>query len=448
MDLLQRQQQKQQQKHAPLADRLRPKFLEDVVGQDAVLAPGKPLRRLIEADRVPSLILFGPPGTGKTTIAHVIAEHTNRAFRKLSAVTSGVKELREVVEEAKQALLYDQVRTILFIDEIHRFNKSQQDALLPHVEDGTLTLIGATTENPFFEVNKALLSRCQVVELTWLSTEALEKVLDRALSDTERGLGMYAVTLDADARALLLASSGGDARVLLNSLEIAVLSTPPVNGRIRLTKEDMAESMQKKRIQYDKGEEEHYNTISAFIKSVRGSDPDAAIYYLARMLAGGEDPLFIARRLVILASEDIGNAQPLGLVQAVSCYQGVSQIGMPEARILLAQTTTFLASSPKSNASYLAIDEALRTVRENPPADIPPYLKDAHYSGAKALGRGLTYRYPHNDPSGYVLQNYLPDEIMGKTFYHPVDRGGEARLKQYLESLPKQERPAAEEDRQ
>lgn len=448
MDLLQRQQQNEQRKNAPLADRLRPKTLDDVVGQDAVLAPGKPLRRLIEADRVPSLILFGPPGTGKTTIAHVIAERTNRAFRKLSAVTSGVKELREVVDEAKQALLFDQVRTILFIDEIHRFNKSQQDALLPHVEDGTLTLIGATTENPFFEVNKALLSRCQVVELTWLSTEALEKVLDRALSDTTMGLGAYAVTLDADARALLLASSGGDARVLLNSLEIAVLSTPPVNGRIRLTKEDMAESMQKKRVQYDKGDEEHYNTISAFIKSVRGSDPDAAIYYLARMLAGGEDPLFIARRLVILASEDIGNAQPMGLVQAVSCYQGVSQIGMPEARILLAQTTTFLASSPKSNASYVAIDEALRTVREDPPADIPPYLKDAHYSGAKALGRGLTYRYPHNYPSGYVLQNYLPDEIMGKTFYHPVDRGAEVRLKNYLESLPKHERAADEDDRE
>lgn len=436
MDLLQRQQQKEQRKNAPLADRLRPQTLEDVVGQDAVLAAGKPLRRLIDADRVPSLILFGPPGTGKTTIAHVIAMKTRRAFRKLSAVTCGVKELREVVEEAKQALLYDRTQTILFIDEIHRFNKSQQDALLPHVEDGTLTLIGATTENPFFEVNKALLSRCQLIELTWLSTEALEKVLDRALSDTKEGLGAFSVTLDADARQVLLASSGGDARVLLNSLEIAVLSTPPVQGKVHLTKADVAESMQKKRVQYDKGDEEHYNTISAFIKSVRGSDPDAAIYYLARMLAGGEDPLFIARRLVILASEDIGNAEPLGLVQAVSCYQGVSQIGMPEARILLAQTTTFLASSPKSNASYVAIDEALRLVHENPPADIPSYLKDAHYSGAEALGRGLTYRYPHNYPSGYVLQNYLPDEIMGKTFYHPVGRGAEARLKEYLARLP------------
>lgn len=444
MDLLQRQQQKEQRKNAPLADRLRPQTLEDVVGQDAVLAPGKPLRRLIDADRVPSLILFGPPGTGKTTIAHVIAKKTRRAFRKLSAVTCGVKELREVVEEAKQALLYERVQTILFIDEIHRFNKSQQDALLPHVEDGTLTLIGATTENPFFEVNKALLSRCQVIELTWLSTEALEKVLERALSDSKAGLGAFSVTLDADARQVLLASSGGDARVLLNSLEIAVLSTPPVQGEVHLTKADVAESMQKKRIQYDKGDEEHYNTISAFIKSVRGSDPDAAIYYLARMLAGGEDPLFIARRLVILASEDIGNAEPLGLVQAVSCYQGVSQIGMPEARILLAQTTTFLASSPKSNASYVAIDEALRLVHENPPADIPSYLKDAHYNGAEALGRGLTYRYPHNYPSGYVLQNYLPDEIMGKTFYHPVGRGVEARLKEYLARLPKDKTLAEE----
>lgn len=439
MDLLERQQERENQKNAPLADRMRPRTIDEIVGQEDILGPGKSLRRLIEADRIPSMILFGPPGAGKTTIAHVIAERTHRAFQQLSAVTSGVKDIRSVIDEAKQALLFDHVRTILFIDEIHRFNKSQQDALLPHVENGTVTLIGATTENPFFEVNKALLSRCQVVELKWLAPEALDVVLERALQDEKRGLGAFQVVLDEEAKKVLVASAGGDARVLLNSLEVAVLSTPPKKGKVHLTLDDVRESMQTKIIQYDKGDEEHYNTISAFIKSVRGSDPDAAIYYLARMLAGGEDPLFIARRLVILASEDIGNAEPLGLIHAVSCYQAVSHIGMPEARIILAQTTTFLASSPKSNASYLAIDEALAYVRSHPPGDIPAYLKDAHYAGAEALGRGLTYRYPHNDPTGYVLQNYLPDEIIGHTFYHPVNRGEEANLKQYLENLKKME---------
>lgn len=436
MDFFSIQREKEREKNAPLADRMRPRTLDEVVGQEALIGEGRPLRRLIEADRLPSLLLFGPPGSGKTTLAEVIAHMTHRAFRRLSAVTSGVKELRDVIQEAKDALTFDQVRTILFIDEIHRFNKAQQDALLPHVEDGSVTLIGATTENPFLTVNKALVSRCQVVELKPLSTEALDEVLARALRDDERGMGAYHVALSDEAREVLLASSSGDARVLLNALEVAVLSTPEDDtGRVVLDREAIVDSLQQKVIRYDHHDEEHYNTISAFIKSVRGSDPDAAIYYLARMLAGGEDPLFIARRLAILASEDVGNAEPLGLVLAASCYQAVSQIGMPEARIILAQTTTFLASSPKSNASYLAIDEALNYVRTHPAHDIPSYLKDAHYSGAEALGRGIGYQYPHNAPSGYVLQKYLPDEIMDVCFYRPKSLGREAQLKEYLDAL-------------
>ncbi|MDD7593678.1 MAG: replication-associated recombination protein A [Peptoniphilaceae bacterium] len=436
MDFFSMKREQDRKKNAPLADRMRPQTLDEVVGQENLIGPGRPLRRLIEADRLPSLLLFGPPGSGKTTLAEVIAKTTKRAFQRLSAVTSGVKELRDVIGEAQDALAYDGVRTILFIDEIHRFNKAQQDALLPHVEDGSVTLIGATTENPFIAVNKALVSRCQVVELKALSVEALDMVLDRALHDETGGLGGFAVQLTDEARGVLVASSVGDARVLLNSLEVAVLSTPAdADGTVVIDRAAIEASMQQKIIRYDPNDEEHYNTISAFIKSVRGSDPDAAIYYLARMLAGGEDPLFIARRLVILASEDIGNAEPLALIHAASCYQAVSQVGMPEARIILAQTTTFLASSPKSNASYLAIDEALAYVRSHPPADIPAYLKDAHYSGAAALGRGIGYRYPHDAPTGYVLQKYLPDEIMDVCFYRPKTLGREAKLKEYLDGL-------------
>ncbi|MCI6157397.1 MAG: replication-associated recombination protein A [Peptoniphilaceae bacterium] len=435
MDLLSMHQEHVIGKNAPLAERMRPRSLDEVVGQEHFIGEGKPLARLIRADRVPSLIFFGPPGSGKTTLATVIAETTNRNFRKLSAVTAGVKEIREIVEEAKNSLLFDRTRTILFIDEIHRFNKSQQDALLPHVEDGTLTLIGATTENPFFEVNKALLSRVQIVELKQLSHDALSRVLDRALQDRERGLGEQSITLTDDARQALITVSGGDARVLLNTLEIAVLSTNPAADGIRLTEQDIRESAQNKLFSYDKGDEEHYNTISAFIKSVRGSDPDAAIYYLARMLTGGEDPLFIARRLCILASEDIGNAEPMGIVVANACYETVHRIGMPEARIVLAQATTFLASSPKSNASYLSIDSALSYVRSHAQEEIPSYLKDSHYQGASALGRGIGYLYPHDYPGGFVLQNYMPDEIMKTDFYHPKSIGKEREIRKYLESL-------------
>ncbi|MDY3051841.1 MAG: replication-associated recombination protein A [Ndongobacter sp.] len=439
MDFFSMKRQRSLETAAPLADRLRPRSLDEIVGQKKLIGEGRPLRRLIEADRIPSMIYFGPPGTGKTTLASVIAQATHKTFEKISAVTSGVKEIREVIANAEERLGYEGERTILFIDEIHRFNKSQQDALLPYVENGTVILIGATTENPFFEVNKALISRCQIFELHSLADEELSALIDRALTDTQRGLGKEPIVLTKEGREALIRSCGGDARVLLNSLEIAALSTARTDGHIVLTEEAVLSSVQKKIVRYDKGEEEHYNTISAFIKSVRGSDPDAAVYYLARMLAGGEDPLFIARRLVILASEDIGNAQPLGLVLANSCYQACSKIGMPEARIILAQTTTFLASSPKSNASYLAIDEALSYVREHGAEDIPNKLKDAHYSGAAKLNRGEEYLYPHNYPQGYVLQNYLPDGIINGSFYRPKDIGEEEKLRRYLAGLRKEQ---------
>lgn len=433
MDLFDIQREKEIRRTAPLADRLRPTSLDDFMGHEDILGPGKALRRLIEADRLPSLILFGPPGTGKTTLAYVIAQTTHRIFKKVSAVTAGVKEVRQVIQEAKDAISFDNLRTILFIDEIHRFNKAQQDALLPHVEDGTITLIGATTENPFFEVNKALLSRCQLVELHRLGREDLERMLDRALSDKDHGLGGEDILLTEEGREALITASGGDGRILLNSLEIAYLSTPARDGKLVLDREAIQNSIQRKVLTYDKGEEEHYNTISAFIKSVRGSDPDAAIYYLARMLAGGEDPMFIARRLVILASEDIGNAQPMGLVLAQSCLDAVYKIGMPEARIILAQATIYLACAPKSNAAYLAIDKALDYYRHHSDQAIPSYLQDAHYSGAKALNRGIDYLYPHDYPHALVLQKYLPDEIIKGEFYKPTNRGFEQKMKAYLD---------------
>lgn len=434
MDLFSLMDEKERGRKAPLAERMRPRSLEDVVGHRELLAPGASLYRLIQADRIPSLLFFGPPGSGKTSLAEVIAKTTKRHFNSLSAVSAGIKELREMIDQAKEAFTFDRKETILFIDEIHRFNKSQQDFLLPYVEDGTVTFIGATTENPYFEVNKALLSRVQILELRPLKKEDLNILLQRTLKDKERGLGREKILLEEDAKEALLSISSGDARVLLNSLEIAYLSTPSVDGTVVLTRDDIENSSQKKMYRYDKGEEEHYNTISAFIKSIRGTDPDAAIYYLARMLIGGEDPLFIARRLVILASEDIGNANPLALVVANACMQSVLKIGMPEARIILAQTTTFLATSPKSNSSYEAIDRAIAYIKEKGASDIPNHIKDASYQGAQALDRGTSYLYPHAYPKAYVDQAYLPDSV-DEIFYQAKDQGYEKKILDYLHCL-------------
>lgn len=419
---------------APLAERMRPQKIEDIIGHQEIIGKGRPLYRLIKSDIIPSIIFFGPPGTGKTSLAQVIANSTDRIFEKLSAVTSGVKDIRDIIKKAENELMLNSKQTILFIDEIHRFNKSQQDALLPYVENGVITLIGATTENPFFEVNKALISRVQIFELHRLTSLDLYSLLEKALIDKENGLGNERIKMTKDAREALVSLASGDARVLLNSLEIAVRSSSEdINGDIYIDKETVENSIQKKVVSYDKGEEEHYNTISAFIKSVRGSDPDAAIYYLAKMLAGGEDPIFIARRLIVSASEDIGNADPLALTQAVSCFNACKNIGMPEARIILAQTTTYLASAPKSNASYIAIDKALEYIRENPGSEIPDHLKDAHYHGASIMGRGTEYIYPHNYPEGWVKQDYLPKEAKYQEFYSPKQIGVEKKIKERLD---------------
>lgn len=434
LDFFSLRRDQEQAKNAPLADRMRPKHLDDFFGQEEVLGPGKALRRLIETDQIPSMILYGPPGSGKTSLARIIAGETGRNFVILSAVSSGVKEVRETIHQAQEDLGLAGIRTIVFIDEIHRFNKSQQDALLPYVEDGTITLIGATTENPYFEVNKALLSRTRLVELKRLSPEAQKQILDRALTQ-DPILSLQTVDMTPEGEESLIRLSGGDARTLLNNLESVVLSTPPVEGRIQIDREALENGAAGRLLSYDKGDEEHYNTISAFIKSVRGSDPDAALYYLARMLRAGEDPLFIARRLVILASEDIGNAEPLGLVLASAALTAVKNIGMPEARIILAQATTFLAASPKSNRSYMGLSQAWQYLSDHGDDEVPDHLKDAHYSGAKDLGHGLNYRYPHDYPGAYILQKYLPDKIMDVTFYQPSDRGYEARLGAYLASL-------------
>lgn len=434
-DLFSQAGEETRQANAPLAARLRPRHLDEYIGQSHILGVGKLLRRAIEADRVQSLILYGPPGTGKTTLARVIAGTTRTFFTDLNAVTSGVNDIRQVVHDAKSRRdMYSQ-RTTLFIDEIHRFNKSQQDALLPHVEDGTITLIGATTENPFFEVNAALLSRSQIFQLQPLTEAELDQIMTMALADTERGFGHLHVTIDDEARRHLLRYAEGDARRLLNALELAIITTTPQDdGAIIITLDVAVESIQRRAVRYDKSGDNHYDTISAFIKSIRGSDPDAAIYWLARMLDAGEDPKFIARRLVIHASEDIGNADPVALQLAVAAFQAVDFIGMPEARLNLAQATTYLASAPKSNASYVAINEALDYVRQNGHGDVPAPLKDASYKGAGKLGHGVGYLYPHDYAGAYVEQRYLPHGVE-RTFYEPNNRGYEKTIKAYLDLI-------------
>ena len=414
----------------PLAERVRPKSISEFQGQKALLDKGKPIRLMIDNDTLSSFILWGPPGTGKTTIARIIAEKTNSEFYQLSAVSSGVKDIRNIIEIAERNKTLNK-RTILFIDEIHRFNKSQQDALLHSVESGLITLIGATTENPSFEVIPALRSRARIYILEELSKSDLENILHSAISKDSFLSGLHINSIDID---FLIYLSGGDARSLLSIFESAViqgLNSDPVN----ISKEVLENIVQKKNVIYDKAGEEHYNVISAFIKSVRGSDPDAALYWLARMLEGGEDPLFIARRLVILASEDIGNASPNGLVLAEAAFGAVDKIGMPEARIILAQCTTYLASSPKSNASYLGIDSALSVVKNRPLYPVPIHLRNAPTKLMKEIGYGKEYKYAHNYPNHFVEENYFPDELAGSQFYFPTEIGQEKNLKERLKAL-------------
>lgn len=422
---------------APLADRMRPRNLDEFLGQDHILSEGKYLRRVLKAGFLPSMLFYGPPGIGKTTLAKIIANSTSKNFVELSAVTSNVKELRKVLEDAEENLKFHNVNTILFIDEIHRFNKSQQDALLPFVERGIVVLIGATTENPYFEVNKALLSRMQILNFLPLKDEDLNKLIDNTLEDEIRGLGKYKIKINKKARDFLIRTSSGDARYLLNSLELAVLSEANGENEMIISEEVLENSMVRKNILYDKGGNEHYDTISAFIKSVRGSDPNAALYYLAKMIESGEDIKFIARRLIILASEDIGNANPMGIVVASACFQNINAVGMPEARIILGQTTAYLASSPKSNAAYLGINKALEDVRNNIKGEVPKYLRDQNNPANKSE---RSYLYPHDFPSAYVKQEYLPQEFKDKKYYQPKDIGYEKEIRKYFKEINEDER--------
>ncbi len=421
---------KEDERSAPLAWRMRPRDLGEFVGQRHILGPDKMLRRAIEADRISSVILFGPPGTGKTALAHVIAGRTKALFVPMNAVTSGVADIRRVTAAALKERGLSGRKTILFIDEIHRFNRAQQDALLPDVERGNIILIGASTQNPFFSIIPALSSRSGIFELRPLAEEDMRRLIDRALKDSERGLGGFNVRLDDEAREFIIARAEGDARRALNALEVGVLTTPPgADGVIRFDLAVSEESIQKKAVVY--GEDEHYDTISAFIKSMRGSDPDAAVYWLAKILYAGEDPLFIARRIIIAASEDVGNADPAALPLSVAAMSAVEHIGMPEGRIPLAQAAIYVASAPKSNASYMAVEAAIKDVEEGVVNPVPEHLKDASYRGAGRLGRGAGYKYPHSFPGHWVEQEYLP---AAKEYYAPTDLGYEAEIKKLLQS--------------
>ncbi|HEX9019729.1 MAG TPA: replication-associated recombination protein A [Nitrospirota bacterium] len=417
----------------PLAWRMRPRDLSEFVGQEHILGPGKLLRRAIETDRFMSLILYGPPGAGKTALAHLIAERSRAHFISRNAVTAGVADIRRVTQEAAQERAQSGKRTVLFIDEIHRFTRVQQDALLPDVEQGNITLIGASTQNPFFAIIPALSSRSQIFEFKPLTNGDITSLVLRALADKERGLGNLPVTLTPEALELIAAKSNGDARKALNALELGALSTAPGPGGAIVYDLPIAEeSIQKKALVYD--EDEHYDTVSAFIKSMRGSDPDAALYWMAKMIYAGEDPLFIARRIVIAASEDVGNADPRALFVAVSAYQAVERIGMPEGALPLAQAAVYVASAPKSNASYLGIKAAMKDVEEGRLMPVPDHLKDAHYKGAERLGRGRGYKYPHDYPGHYAAQDYLP---LKREYYRPTEQGEEKRIRERLAGLRK-----------
>lgn len=436
MTLFEHHQRQQLQKVAPLATRMRPRVFADLVGQDGIVGPGKALRLSIEADRVPSMIIWGPPGSGKTTLALIVANTTHAHFEQLSAVTSGVADLRRIANEARDRLgLYNQ-RTVLFVDEIHRFNKGQQDVVLPHVEDGTVTLIGATTENPSFEVITPLISRSRVVTLSSLTEKHIAMIIDRALTDVDMGLGDMNVTLDKNAKTLLLNIANGDARVALNGLELASFATPPDDRGVRLvTLEAIEDAFQQRLLAYDKNGSQHYDTISAYIKSVRASDPDAAIYWLARMVAAGEDPLFIARRIVILAAEDIGMADPQALPVAIAAQQAIHFIGMPEAAIPMAQATIYLSTAPKSNSAYSALNEAMQDVQLTRNDPIPLHLRNPATSLLKNIGYGHGYRYPHNYTDNFSGQANLPNNLKGKTYYNPSGQGYEKEVASRLRQL-------------
>lgn len=435
MDLFDYMRETNKEKEAPLASRMRPSRLDEVVGQQHIIGKDKLLYRAIKADKLGSLIFYGPPGTGKTTLAKVIANTTSAQFRQINATIAGKKDMEEVIKEAKDLLGMYQKRTILFIDEIHRFNKGQQDYLLPYVEDGTITLIGATTENPYFEVNSALLSRSSIFELQALSREEVKTLLKRAVYDKEKGMGSFKAEIDEDALDFLADVSGGDARQALNAAELGVLTTQRrEDGLIHITLEVASECIQKRAVHYDKGGDNHYDTISAFIKSMRGSDPDAAVYYLAKMLYAGEDIKFIARRVMICASEDVGNADPMALTVAVSAAQAVERIGMPESQIILSQAVTYVSSAPKSNSAVNAILAANESVKRQK-TTVPSHLQDAHYKGSEKMGHGTGYKYAHDYPGHYVKQQYLPDEIKDARFYEPGVLGYEKTIKEYLEKL-------------
>ena len=437
MDLFDYMRESRMKDEAPLASRLRPRTLDEIVGQKHILGKDRLLYRAIRADKLSSVIFYGPPGTGKTTIARVIANTTRADFTQLNATVAGKKDMEAVVAKAKDNLGMYGRKTILFVDEIHRFNKGQQDYLLPFVEDGTLILIGATTENPYFEVNGALLSRSVVFELKPLEKEDILELIRRAVTDPERGMGAYQPEITPEAADFLADISGGDARLALNAIELGVLTTEKgEDGKIHLTLEVISECIQKRTVRYDKTGDNHYDTISAFIKSMRGSDPDAAVYYLAKMIYAGEDERFIARRIMICASEDVGNADPMALTVAVSAAQAVERIGFPESQIILAQAAAYVACAPKSNSAVMAISRAMESVKTKR-TSVPAHLQDAHYGGAGKLGHGIGYKYAHDYPNHYVEQQYLPTELQGERFYEPSDNGYEHQIREYFRRIKK-----------